>query len=285
MNAGTNAPEPGTRLLESRSAFAARRVPIGAPVVAPSPGSGATTPAPRISVVIPLRNERENVIPLAKQVLEALRGESRGLELILVDDASTDGTWEQLLAAQQADPRVRALRHAQPAGQSAALWTGFEASRGEVLATLDGDLQNDPADLPAMIAALANCDLVCGVRAKRMDNTLRRFSTFVARRARRLVLGVDFRDIGCNIRAMKRPVLQTLLPFDGLHRFLPVLAQDAGAVVREMEVAHHPRTAGRSKYGVWNRLGRGMWDLAMIAWYRKRQLRQVAVTEQAPPPR
>lgn len=285
MNAGTNAPEAGTRLLESRSPFAARRVPIGAPVVAPSPGSGAGTPAPRISVVIPLRNERENVVPLAQQVLEALRGESRGVELILVDDASTDGTWEQLLAAQQADPRVRALRHARPAGQSAALWTGFEASRGDVLATLDGDLQNDPADLPAMIAALANCDLVCGVRAKRMDNTLRRFSTFVARRARRLVLGVDFRDIGCNLRAMKRPVLQTLLPFDGLHRFLPVLAQDAGAVVREMEVAHHPRTAGRSKYGVWNRLGRGVWDLAMIAWYRKRQLRHVAVTEQAPPPR
>lgn len=281
MNDGTNAPEPGTRLLESRSPFAARRVPIGAP----SPGSGAGTSAPRLSVVIPLRNERENVVPLAKQVLEAMRGEWRGLELILVDDASTDGTWEQLLAAQQADPRVRALRHEKPTGQSAALWTGFEASRGEVLATLDGDLQNDPADLPAMIAALANCDLVCGVRAKRMDNTLRRFSTFVARRARRLVLGVDFQDIGCNLRAMKRPVLQTLLPFDGLHRFLPVLAQDAGAVVREMQVAHRPRTAGRSKYGVWNRLGRGVWDLAMIAWYRRRQLRQVAVTEQAPPRR
>jgi dolichol-phosphate mannosyltransferase len=229
--------------------------------------------------VIPLRNERDNVAPLARQVLQALREERRGLELILVDDASTDGTWEQMIAAKRADSRVRALHHARQSGQSAALWTGFEASRGSVIATLDGDLQNDPADLPPMIAALASCDLVCGVRAVRNDNPLRRFSSSIARGARKLVLGVDFRDIGCNLRVMKRPVLQTLLPFDGLHRFLPVLAQDAGAVVKEMDIAHHPRTAGRSKYGVWNRLGRGVWDLAMVAWYRKRQMRNLAVSE------
>ena len=279
MNAGNEASAPGSRPLELRSPFAARRVPFGAPGTASGQGAGAALAAPGISVVIPLMNERENVAPLARQVLESLRGERRGLELILVDDASTDGTWEQMLAAQQADPRVRALRHETRSGQSAALWTGFEASRGSVIATLDGDLQNDPADLPQMLAALAECDLVCGVRVKRQDNGLRRLSSLIARRARKIALGVDFVDIGCNLRVMKRTVLQTLLPFDGLHRFLPVLARDAGAVVKEMPVAHRPRVAGRTKYGVWNRLGRGVWDLAMISWYRKRQMPNVRVVE------
>jgi dolichol-phosphate mannosyltransferase len=167
-------------------------------------------------------------------------------------------------------------------GQSAALWTGFTASKGDILATLDGDLQNDPADFPRMIEALSSADLVCGVRTKRMDNTLRRFSSRVARAARKLVLGVDFRDSGCNLRVLKRSVLQTLFPFDGLHRFMPIVADGAGVVVIETPVGHRPRFAGVSKYGVWNRLGRGICDLAMIAWYRKRQLRDVAWTEHRP---
>jgi hypothetical protein len=130
-----------------------------------------------------------------------------------------------------------------------------------------------------MLAALSSSDLVCGVRTKRMDNALRRFSSKVARRARKLVLGVDFRDSGCNLRVFKRSVLQTLFPFDGLHRFMPILAQGAGVVVIEMPVSHRPRIAGTSKYGVWNRLGRGVCDLAMVAWYRKRQLKNVSWTE------
>jgi dolichol-phosphate mannosyltransferase len=230
-----------------------------------------TKPAPEISVIAPLWNERENARALAEQVFAAFRNERQGIELILVDDASTDGTWEEILEAQRADGRVRAIRHTRNSGQSAALWTGFTASRGEIIATLDGDLQNDPADLPRLIEALASADLVCGVRTKRMDNALRRFSSRVARWARKLVLGVDFRDSGCNLRAFKRPVLKTLFPFDGLHRFMPIVAQGP--------VAHRPRVAGVSKYGVWNRLGRGICDLAMIAWYRKRQLKNISSTE------
>lgn len=239
----------------------------------------AANPTPVISVVAPLWNEQENVRPLVEQVFEALRQETRAIELILVDDASTDGTWEQILDAQRVEPRVRAIRHVRNRGQSAALWTGFTASRGEILATLDGDLQNDPADFPRMLEALASADLVCGVRTKRMDNTLRRISSRIARAARKLALGVDFRDSGCNLRVLKRSVLQTLFPFDGLHRFMPIVADGAGVVVIETPVSHRPRLAGVSKYGVWNRLGRGICDLAMIAWYRKRQLRDVAWTE------
>jgi glycosyltransferase involved in cell wall biosynthesis len=238
--------------------------------------------APEISVIAPLWNEEQNVIPLARQIFQALAKESRSLELLLIDDASTDGTWDRVLEAQRADSRVRAIRLSRHSGQSAALWTGFNASCGSVLATLDGDLQNDPADIPRLLEALSRSDLVCGVRTKRMDNSLRRFSSGVARRARKVVLGVDFQDTGCNLRVFKRTVLETLFPFDGLHRFMPILAELGGAVVLELPISHRPRIAGKSKYGVWNRLGRGICDLAMIAWYRKRKLSAVPFTEQAP---
>jgi dolichol-phosphate mannosyltransferase len=234
---------------------------------------------PDISVIAPLWNEQDNVRPLTEQVFAAFEKEPRPIELILVDDASTDGTWEEILKVQRADARVRAIRHTRNSGQSAALWTGFTASRGSIIATLDGDLQNDPADLPRMLKALASADLVCGVRTKRMDNAARRISSGIARAARKLVLGIDFRDSGCNLRVFKRTVLQTLFPFNGLHRFMPILADGPGVVVLEMPVAHRPRIAGVSKYGVWNRLGRGICDLAMIAWYRKRRLRNIGSTE------
>jgi len=238
-----------------------------------------SNPKPEISVVAPLWNEKLNVRPLAEQVFAALRLETRPIELLLVDDASTDGTWEEILEMQKIDRRVRAIRHIRNSGQSAALWTGFMASRGNIIATLDGDLQNDPADFPRMIEGLASADMVCGLRTKRQDSGIRRFSSRVARWARKTVLRVDFRDTGCNLRVFKRSVLQTLFPFDGLHRFMPIIAHGAGAVVIETPVAHRPRVAGVSKYGVWNRLGRGICDLAMVAWYRKRQLSSIAFTE------
>lgn len=234
---------------------------------------------PELSVVVPLHNEGLNVAPLARQILAALKNEPRPMELILVDDASTDNTWDQAVAVAATDSRIRALRHATRSGQSAALWTGFRASRGGVILTLDGDLQNDPADLPRLLAELAGCDLVCGVRVKRMDNALRRMSTRVARLARRLVLKSEFRDTGCNLRAFKRSVLETVPPFNGFHRFMPVLAHGGGAIVKEIPVAHHPRAAGKPNYGVWNRLGRGICDLFMVRWYLKRQLRPVNVLE------
>jgi glycosyltransferase involved in cell wall biosynthesis len=239
----------------------------------------AQKPTPEISVIAPFWNERDNVLPLVQQILAVFRNDPRPIELILVDDASSDGTWEKILEAQGVEPRVRAIRHLRNRGQSAALWTGFTASQGAIIATLDGDLQNDPAEFPRMLAALASADLVCGMRTKRMDSTLRRLSSRIARSARKLVLGVDFRDTGCNLRVFKRSILQTLFPFDGLHRFMPIVADGAGAVVLETPVNHRPRVAGVSKYGVWNRLGRGICDLAMIAWYRKRQLKNVAWTE------
>jgi len=227
---------------------------------------------PEISVVVPLRNESANVLPLTQRIFAALEKVSGGVELILVDDASSDDTWQQILQARQAYPGLRAIRHAQNLGQSAALWTGFRASQGKILATLDGDLQNDPADLPRMLALLADCDMVCGVRTRRADNWVRRVSSSIARSARRSVLGVDFADTGCNLRIFKRAVLEVLPAFDGVHRFMPVFVHNVGLTVKEVPVSHHPRIAGRSNYGVSNRLMRGIRDLLMVRWFLKRQI-------------
>jgi dolichol-phosphate mannosyltransferase len=227
---------------------------------------------PEISVVVPLRNESANVLPLTQRIFAALGKLSGGAELILVDDASSDDTWQQILRARQIFPGLRAVRHSQNLGQSAALWTGFRASQGKILATLDGDLQNDPADLPRMLALLADCDMVCGVRTRRADNWLRRVSSSIARSARKLVLGMDFADTGCNLRVFKRAVLEVLPAFDGIHRFMPVFVHNVGLVVKEVPVTHHPRTAGRSNYGIANRLGRGIRDLIMVRWFLKRQI-------------
>ena len=235
--------------------------------------------ASQISIIVPVYNEAENVLPLAREIFAALKAVAQPAELVFVDDASSDRTWEQIQEARRQDPRVRGLRHGRRSGQSAALWTGIQATTAPILATLDGDLQNDPADLPRLIAELERVDFVSGMRLQRRDNWVRRVSSRIARWARRTALGVDFRDTGCALRAFKRSALQGVFPFNGLHRFLPVLVHGGGATTLEVPVNHRPRVAGVSKYGVWNRLGRGIADLFAIAWYQRRRLRTVPFTE------
>jgi dolichol-phosphate mannosyltransferase len=171
------------------------------------------------------------------------------------------------------------LRHEHNAGQSAALWTGITNTRSPILVTLDGDRQNNPADLPRLLHALHDCDFVCGVRVKRQDNWLRRVSTRVARSARRRVLEVDFCDTGCAFRAFKRESLEGVFPFNGVHRFLPVLVHANGSRTREIPISHRARIAGVSKYGLANRLWRGIYDLIAMAWYQKRRLPTIRVTD------
>lgn len=230
-----------------------------------------------ISIIVPVFDEADNVLPLAREVARALDKEPRTFELLFVDDASRDGTWERIEEARRIDPRVRGVRHARNSGQSAALWTGIQSGTGGIIATLDGDLQNDPADLPRLFAELENVDFVCGWRVNRRDNWLRRISSGIARRARKIVLGADFRDTGCALRAFRRAALDGVFPFNGWHRFLPILVQDHGTAIKEIPVHHRPRAAGVSKYGVWNRLGRGIYDLIGVRWYRKRRLRSVPI--------
>jgi glycosyltransferase involved in cell wall biosynthesis len=226
---------------------------------------------PEISVVVPFYNEEGNILPLVKRVLEAIGNHPGGVELVLVDDCSSDATWERIQEARAADERVRGVRHGRNRGQSAALWTGFMRARGAILATLDGDLQNDPADFPLMLDELNACDMVCGARTKRQDTWVRKVSSTIARWARRTALQSEFLDTGCNLRVFRKAVLPALPAFDGLHRFMPILAKNAGARVREIPVRHHARASGLSKYGVWNRLGRGIRDLLMIGLFIRRQ--------------
>jgi dolichol-phosphate mannosyltransferase len=232
-----------------------------------------------LSIVVPVYNEEENIRPLFEEITKAFADRDLAYELIFVDDGSTDDTWSRIARVRSMDPRVRGLRHVKNSGQSAALWTGILSSTAPVLATLDGDLQNDPADLPKLFDALQDCDFVCGVRARRNDSWLRRVSTKVARQARRLVLKVDFCDTGCAARVFKRSVLSGLFPFDGIHRFLPVLVHANGAITREVPINHRPRTAGVSKYGLNNRLWRGIYDLFAVAWYQKRRIGIIPVIE------
>jgi dolichol-phosphate mannosyltransferase len=234
---------------------------------------------PEISVIVPVFNEAENVLPLWAEVSAALGATGRSYELVFVDDGSTDATWERIQQARQQDARVRGLKHACNAGQSAAVWTGLQATTGPIVATLDGDRQDDPAELPRMLGLLGEADFVSGMRLQRQDNWLRRVSTRVARWARRVALGADFRDTGCALRVFRREVLTGVLAFNGWHRFLPILVAGRGYRLREIPVNHRPRVAGVSKYGVWNRFWRGLVDLFGVAWVQKRRLKPVAYSE------
>jgi dolichol-phosphate mannosyltransferase len=235
--------------------------------------------AAEISIIVPVYNEADNILPMMREVASAMTALGRDWELLFVDDASTDSTPEKIIAATQTNPHVRGIRHQRNAGQSAAVWTGIQATRSPIVCTLDGDLQNNPADLPAMIAELDRVDFVSGMRLTRQDSWLRKVSSRIARFARKAALGVDFRDTGCAIRAFKRSALAGVFPFNGLHRFLPILVHGGGARTLEMPVSHRPRVAGVSKYGVWNRLGRGIYDLLAISWYQRRRYRPVDVIE------
>lgn len=227
---------------------------------------------PDISIIVPVFNEADNVLPLVREVQAAMRQLPQAWELVFVDDCSTDDTPARLREARQLDKRVRGVRHARNTGQSAALWTGVRTTNSPIIATMDGDLQNDPADIPAMLAQLDPVDFVCGNRCKRRDNFVRRCSSRIARRARAYCLKADFADTGCAMRVFKRSALDGILPFNGWHRFLPLLVHHNGLRTIEVPVNHRPRVAGISKYGLWNRLWRGIYDLMGVAWYQKRRL-------------
>jgi len=228
-----------------------------------------------LSLVIPCFNESDNIAQMYHQI-SAIRPELErrgGFELVLVDDGSSDGTGALLLTEAARDPRLVIVRFEKNAGQSAALAAGLARARGDVVVTLDADLQNDPADIPSLLAALADADVVSGVRAKRHDSWIRRVSSRIANATRRAVLGDSITDIGCSLKAYRREVLVGLPMFVGVHRFLPALCAFRGARVVEVPVHHRPRTRGVSKYGMGNRLWRGIHDLIGVSWLKVRLLR------------
>ncbi len=241
------------------------------------PGSGILRglmdPRPAISAVVPSYNERESLPPLLSELRSALEASSRSWEIVIVDDGSTDGSREWLDAEAARDGRLRVVVLERNAGQSAALAAGLAQARGDVVVTLDADLQNDPADLPALLAALEHADVVSGVRADRQDTWVRLVSSRIANAVRRGVLGDPVTDIGCSFKAYRREALEGLPMFVGVHRFLPALCVFRGARFAEVPLRHRARRHGVSKYGVGNRLWRGLADLAGVRWLKSRLVR------------
>jgi len=224
-----------------------------------------------VSVVVPFYNEEENVSALAERI-EAVfeKLPDYDYECLFVNDGSTDGTREQLERARQRNPRIRPVHLVQNRGQSAALVAGMRRARGEFVLTLDGDLQNDPCDFPKMLDLLKEYDCVCGYRAKRNDTWVRKASSRIANGVREAILKDGIRDAGCGSKGFRRRCVEHIVPFNGAHRFFAVMMRTAGFTIAECEVTHHPRIHGVSKYGIHNRLWRGIHDLIGVRWLKKR---------------
>lgn len=243
----------------------------------PPPPRAAEASPGTLSIVVPCHDEEHNVRPLRDAVAAALLLEPPEWELIFVDDGSLDGTAAAASALALEDSRVRVLQLARRGGQTGAMWAGLRDARGDVLCTIDADLQNDPADLPRLLAALDHADAACGWRRRRQDGDgpLRRSSSRVANAVRDALTGDSVKDSGCCFRVMRRACLDGLQLFDGLHRFLPTLLRAQGWRVVEVEIGHHPRRSGRAKYGVWNRVFKATRDLFAVRWMLRRWLRPV----------
>ena len=225
-------------------------------------------PTPEVSVVIPLYNEQDNMKVLQQELHAALAG--LAYEIIFVDDGSKDDTVNRV----EKCPEVRLLEFEANAGQSAAMYAGIYAAQGEVIVLLDGDLQNDPADIPLLLAEVKKgADLVCGYRAKRKDTVVKQITSRVANAVRSRFTKDGVRDTGCTLKALRRECRTALIPFYGMHRFIPALIKGAGYKLVEIPVNHRPRVAGVSKYGLGNRAIKATVDMFGVRWLLSRQIR------------
>jgi len=221
-----------------------------------------------LSVVIPLYNEEGNIARLQSELASALS--SLEHEIILVDDCSTDRT----LSLIERRPEVRVIEFEKNTGQSAAMYAGIMAARGEIIALLNGDLQNDPADITRLIAEIEQgADLACGYRANRKDTTFKRIQSRIANFVRSRFTGDGVRDTGCTLKALRRECRTALVPFYGMHRFIPALIKGGGYRIVEIPVNHRPRTAGVSKYGFGNRALKATMDMFGVKWILSRQIK------------
>ncbi len=220
-----------------------------------------------VSVVVPLFNEEQSVAILQRELADALTG--LDYEIIFVDDGSQDETVARIAT----DPRTRLLRFEKNAGQSAAIFAGLQAVRSEVAVLIDGDLQNDPADIPRLLAEISRgADLVCGYRAQRKDTLLKRITSRVANFVRSRFTRDGVRDTGCTLKAMRRDCIAAVVPFKGMHRFIPALVKGAGYSLVEIPVNHRPRRFGQSKYGLGDRALRATVDMFGVRWLLSRRL-------------
>ena len=239
-------------------------------------------PSPRVSIVVPVRNEAENIAALVAEIERAC-ADLEPFEVIYVDDGSTDATQAELARARATRPWLRVMRHAGGCGQSAAVRTGVLAARAPIVATLDGDGQNDPAFVPNLVAALeaggTATALAAGQRVGRKDGVSKKWQSRIANAVRGHILNDGTRDTGCGLKAFRRDVYLALPYFDALHRFMPALVRREGYAITHVDVIDRPRRAGRSKYGMFDRLWVGLLDLAGVWWLIRRRRRVPQASE------
>jgi len=240
------------------------------------------TAAIAVSIVVPVRNEAENIAPVIGEIAAALDGRWN-YEIIYVNDGSTDATPERLASAMKSRPNLREVRHAASAGQSAAVRSGVRAAHGAIVATLDGDGQNNPAFLPALISAIEEggerTGLVAGQRVGRKDTGFKKIQSRIANTVRNAILHDGTRDTGCGLKAFRREVFLAMPYFDGLHRFLPALVRREGYDIAYVDVIDRPRHSGVSNYGFFDRLWIGIMDLAGVWWLVRRKKPTPVATE------
>ena len=225
-----------------------------------------------LSIVVPIYNEQESIGPLLDEISAVIKDFSASVEILIVDDGSSDDTSRILVEYATGCPALRVVTFATNAGQSAAMACGFREARFDHVVAMDGDGQSDPADIPRIAALLHEYPLVCGYRAKRRDNLWKRWGSLLANRVRRSVTGDRVIDIGCSLKGFHREPLQRLYYFDGSHRFLPVMMEMEGCAMTQIEVHHRPRSGGVSKYGNLDRLARTWQDLLGMRWMQNRRI-------------
>ena len=239
---------------------------------------------PTLSIVIPVRDEVENISSLADEIRRTFEESDPEWECIWVDDGSRDGTLAALRALREKDGRHGYISFDRNHGQTAALLAGFRHARGEIIATLDGDGQNDPSDLPPLVQRVLDgkADMINGVRSRRRDSWLRRISSRIGNGFRNRITRENVTDVGCSLRVLRRSCVEEFPPFEGLHRFFPTLVGIHGWRIIESPVSHRPRSRGRTKYGIHNRLWRGLHDTLAVRWMQRRWIRYRIVEEGSP---
>ncbi len=227
---------------------------------------------PYLSVVIPVFNEEENLLPLTQELVSVLDSLEKSWEIIFVDDGSTDKSPEILNGIREKMPRVQVVTFKKNFGQTAAFDAGFKTARGDIIITMDADMQNDPGDIPELLESLGSYDLVCGWRNKRNDTFIRTLSSIIANSIRNTLSREDIHDVGCSLKVFKKEYVKKLKLYNGMHRFFPTLVKMEGGRVIEIIVNHRPRKYGTAKYNIRNRIIRSFVDLLAVCWMKKRTL-------------
>jgi len=232
-----------------------------------------------ISIVIPVYNERENLTMLDEKISRSIKPLNKNYEVILVDDGSVDGSAELIRKLQDGNPHLRLIRFGRNYGQTAAFAAGFSKARGDIIVTMDADLQNDPADIPLLLEKINEYDVVCGWRYKRNDPWIKKLSSKIANSVRNALSEESIADTGCSLKAFRRTCFTNIKLYHGMHRFFPTLMKMEGFSVTQVKVRHYPRVHGYSKYNIRNRLLASFKDLLAIRWMKKRQINYDIIEE------